>query len=311
MNITICGSMQFDSRMTELKAELEKRGHTVFKPNIVEGHAYGVGEDLDDNAKLKRGFIDEHLAKIDKSEAIMVVNEPKKGVDGYIGGNTLIEIGYAYSQGLDIFLLNQVPEMSYANEIRGMHPIVLEGNLDSLDGYISKLPLVYMSTTSALKHLALSRAMRRAGVSVRVDGSKVESGVSEQPQSIEETYQGVMNRHAALKSLGKSANYYATVESGLHQAHKDHSLFGCEVVMIEIDGGKTKIGIDLGLEYPQAMLDKVPSVYPDLGVLVQEEFGADEKDPVKFFTEGKILRQKLIEEAAYKVAVQLLKKEGL
>lgn len=310
MNITICGSMQFESKMTEFKRELEERRHTVFKPNSVEGHAYGVGEDLDENAKLKRGFIDEHFAKIDKSEAILVVNEAKKGVDGYIGGNTLVEIGYAYSQGLDIFLLNPVPDMSYTNEINGMHPVVLDGDIDKLGQYIDSLPLVYMSTESKLKQLATSRAMRRAGIKVRVDGKKVDSGVPEQPMSINETYEGATNRQANLRKLGIEADYYATIESGMHHVHDEHSLFGVNVVVIEPRGGGLKIGIGMEVEIPREMLDMIPSIYPDLGELVKQEYGAKEKDPIPYLTNHHRTKQELTESTAYNVTSQLSMREG-
>lgn len=211
----------------------------------------------------------------------------------------------AYGQGLDIFLLNPIPDMSYTDEIRGMHPIVLNGNLDALDAYVGQLPLVYMSTTSALKHAAVARAMRKAGLPVRVDGAKIESGVNEQPLTIEETYEGAMNRHAALKKLAVPAAYYATVESGQHEIHPNHSKFGCSVIVVEPTGGMAKVGIDLDVEFPQEMLDKVPSVYPDLGVLVQEEYGATEKDPITYITNGGLTRRQVIEGAVYNVVIQL------
>lgn len=303
MKITICGSMQFDARMTELLDELARRGYEVDKPNVVEGHVYA--DNLDANAELKRGFIDEHFAKMNTSEAILVVNETKNGVEHYIGGNTLMEIAYAYSQGLDIFLLNPVPELPYADEIRGVHPIILGGSLDTLDDYVVSLPLVYMSTERAVKHGPVSRAFRRAGIKVQVDGKKVDSGVNEQPLSIEETYEGAMNRQRNLKALGVTADYYVTIESGQHPAHKDHSLFGCTVVIVEPAGQSPKMGIDIDIEAPQAWLDMVPSVYADLGVLVQEEFGAPEKDPITYMTNGKLSRRNVIENATYNVIAQL------
>ena len=303
MKITICGSMQFDPNMTELAEELTRRGYEVDKPNVVEGHVYA--DNLDANAELKRGFIDEHFAKMNTSEAILVVNETKNGVEHYIGGNTLMEIAYAYSQGLDIFLLNPVPELPYADEIRGVHPIILGGSLDALDDYVASLPLVYMSTERAVKHGPVSRAFRRAGIKVQVDGKKVDSGVNEQPLSIEETYEGAMNRQRNLKALGVTADYYVTIESGQHPAHKDHSLFGCTVVIVEPAGQSPKMGIDIDIEAPQAWLDMVPSVYADLGVLVQEEFGAPEKDPITYMTNGKLSRRNVIENATYNVIAQL------
>lgn len=309
MKITICGSMQFDTRMTELYSELTRRGYEVDKPNVVEGHVYA--DNLDANAELKRGFIDEHIAKMSTSEAILVVNETKNGVEHYIGGNTLMEIAYAYSQGLDIFLLNPVPDMGYADEIRGMHPIVLNGSLDALDEYVASLPLVYMSTESALKHGAVSRAFRRAGIKVRVDGKKVDSGVNEQPLTANETYDGAANRQENLKALAVTADYYATVESGQHDIHTDHSKFGCTVIIIEPTGKPAKVGIDLDVEFPQEWLDKVPSVYADLGVLVQEEFDVPEKDPITYITNGKLTRRNVIENAAYNVIAQLQLKEDV
>lgn len=303
MKITICGSMKFDPEMTDIKRQLEARGYEVDKPNIVEGHAYG--DKLDENANLKRGFIDEHFAKIDTSDAILVVNHEKNGVDNYIGGNTLMEITYAYAHGLEIFLLNPVPDLSYSDEIHGIHPVLLCGDIANIDKHFSALPLVYMSTESPIKQSAISRAMRRAGIPVRIDGEKVETGVNEQPMSIEETYEGAMNRHANLKQSGVKADYYVSLESGQHPAHPNHSLFGCDVIVIEKAGQTPKVGIDLDIEFPQAMLDKVPSQYPDLGVLVQQEYGSKLKDPYPHFTNGRLTRQKILENAAYNVVIQL------
>lgn len=303
MKITICGSMQFADEMTDIQRQLEARGYEVEKPNVVEGHVYG--DNLDADAKLKRGFIDEHFAKIDTSDAILVFNHDKNGIANYVGGNTLMEITYAYAHGLEVFLFNPVPDISYASEIYGMHPIVLDGDIARIDEYFESLPLVYMSTTSPIKHAAVSRAMRRAGISVRIDGAKVETGVNEQPMTIEETYEGVMNRHAKLKQLGVDAEYYVSLESGQHPVHANHSLFGCNVIVVEKAGQEPKVGIDLDIEFPQEMLDKVPSQYPDLGVLVQQEYDSKLKDPYPHFTNGKLTRQKILENAMYNVAIQL------
>lgn len=303
MKITICGSMQFDQQMRAAKDTLERMGYEIEKPNVVEGHVYE--DNLDQNAILKRGFIDEHFRKIDDSEAILVVNEDKNGVAHYVGGNTLIEIAYAYAQGLEIFLLHPIPEINYADEIRGMNPILLNGDITAIDAYFASLPLAYMSTTSPVKHRAVSRGLRKAGIRSRIDGTKVESGVNEQPMSIDETYAGAMTRHDNLKSLGEDADYFVTIESGQHQAHKDHSLFGCAVVIIEKAGEQRKVGIDLDVEFPQEMLDKVPSKYPDLGVLVQQEYGSKVKDPYPFFTNNKLTRTKVLENAVYNLVVQM------
>ena len=305
MKITICGSMMHEPRMAAAAEELRSLGYDVEKPNVVEGHVYA--DNLDANADLKRGFIDEHFRKIDTSDAILVINEGKNGVAHYIGGNTLIEIAYAYAQGLEIFLLNPVPEVSYADEVRGMNPIILDGDLSKIDMYMQDLPVLAVSSESPVKHQALSRGLRRAGIRTRVVGIKVASGVNEQPISIEESYEGAVNRHANLKSTpeAQDATYLATIESGYHTAHKDHNAFGCSALVIEKVNGEQKIGIDLDIEFPRAMTDKIPHEYADIGVLVQQEYGSKLKDPYPFFTGGKLTRAKVLENAVYNLAIQL------
>ena len=277
-------------------------GYDVDRPNIVEGKT--LADKLDEDPSLKSGFINEHVRKIDTAEAILVLNYTKNDVNGYIGGNTLMEMAHAYDQGLDIFLLNPIPEMSYSDEIRGMHPTVINGDLKLIDTYMQTLPLVMMSTKSELKHRALSRAMRQIGRPVRVDGVDAQSGVSDQPQTIDETYRGALNRHRELKESGVQADYYATVESGLHRIIDTHSAFGCNVVMVEKSGEAPRAAVELSVEFPKSMLDKVPSEYPDLGELVRAEYGSAEKDPHKLLTGGSIPRLKNIENAFYNLLVQ-------
>jgi non-canonical (house-cleaning) NTP pyrophosphatase len=284
---------------------LRAQGYEVDKPNVVEGHVYA--DNLDANADLKRGFIDEHFRKIDTSDAILVINEDKNGIAHYVGGNTLIEIAYAYAQGLEIFLLHPVPEVSYADEVRGMQPIILNGDLGGIDTYMKSLPVLAVSSESPVKHQALSRGLRRAGIRTRVIGMKVASGVNEQPVSIEESYEGAVNRHANLKATPEAADadYLATIESGYHTAHKDHNAFGCSAIVLEKVGGEQKIGVDLDIEFPRAMTDKIPHQYPDIGVLVQQEYGSKLKDPYPFFTNNKLTRARVLENAVYSLAVQL------
>lgn len=306
MKISICGSMVHELSMAVVEEALLVQGYEVERPNVKEGEFVdGVRAVISDADK--RRYIDEHFAKIDASDAILVINEAKNDIAGYIGGNTLLEIGRAYAQGLEIFLLHHVPEVSYADEIRGMNPIVLDGDLSKIGEYIDSLPVLAVSSESPVKHLALSRGLRRAGIRTRVVGVKVESGVNEQPISIEESYEGAVNRHANLKEhpAVTNAQYLATIESGYHTAHKDHNAFGCSALVIEKVNGEQKIGVDLDIEFPRSMTDKIPHEYPDIGVLVQQEYGSKLKDPYPYFTGGKLTRARVLENAVYNLAIQL------
>ncbi len=305
MKITICGSMHYQDEMTEMGRRLEAMGYEADVPDIHEGFSY-EGKSPDDQAALKDGFMRAHFDKITASDAILVYNKTKHDIEGYIGGNTLMEMAFAYAQSLEIFLLNPVPEVSYASEIRGMQPIVLNEDIAVLDGYFKGLPVTYVSSKSPIKLRAVSRGLRRAGIRTQVLPRPVASGVAEQPYSIEETYEGAANRQFALaESLdGEMPAYIATIESGNHKIHPRHNTFGCSVVILEKIGGERKVGIHLDLEFPKEMTDKVPSMYPDLGALVQAEFGSKLKDPFPYFTGGKINRLKIVEDAVFDVAVQ-------
>ena len=76
-------------------------------------------------------------------------------------------------------------------------------------------------------------------------------------------------------------------------------------MVVEPADGPARVGFDLDVEFPQEWLAKVPSVYPDMGVLMHEEYGATEKDPIVQITGGKLTRRDVIERAVYTAAVQL------
>lgn len=82
---------------------------------------------------LKESAINDHYEKIDWCDAILVINHEKRGIKGYIGGNTLIEIGVAFYLKKKIYIQNPVSsELSYKQEIMGMKPVMLDGDLSKI-----------------------------------------------------------------------------------------------------------------------------------------------------------------------------------
>jgi hypothetical protein len=149
MIITICSSIDFTPEIIRIKDILEKNGHKVNIPYYTQKilnkeityEEYMKTKDKEGDINLRNSqkidFIDRHWNLIKSSDAILVINEKKKGIDNYIGGNTLIEMGFAYVLRKKIFLLNPIPErssiMHYVDEIIDLKPIILNGNLDKIN----------------------------------------------------------------------------------------------------------------------------------------------------------------------------------
>lgn len=93
-----------------------------------------------ENVELKRSMdtFRLHYKAILASDAILIVNDTKHGIDNYIGGNVLIEMGQAYVNDKKIFFLNGMPtdkRITYLDEIIALEPICLNGDLEKLKEY--------------------------------------------------------------------------------------------------------------------------------------------------------------------------------
>ncbi len=139
MKITICGSSAFKEKMVEYKQKLLDLGHEVIVHPQYEAWVRGEDQTLwqtvlreHATAKKENGYIKWYYDAIVDSDAILVLNFDKKGIANYIGGNTLMEIGFAHVNGKKVFLLNEVPDVSYTDEILAMYDIVLNGDLSTI-----------------------------------------------------------------------------------------------------------------------------------------------------------------------------------
>lgn len=157
-----------------------------------------------------------------------------------------------------------------------------------------------------MKHTAVAGAFARVGIEVETVAMPTTSDVSEQPMSVDETYEGAMNRHGKLvEKLGQKAgnDFLVTIESGLYIPRPEHNYFGTTVLVVE-RGEEKRVGIDSDIEFPRDFTNRVPSDYPDMGTLVKAEYGATVKDPYPYISNGKLTRAKITEDALYNVLVQ-------
>lgn len=297
--IAICGSMFFHKEMTELKLKLEDLGFSVHAPRsfaemgIIDYDKYTQEEGKE--LKIKYDLIKDYFSKINESSAILVANYEKREIEGYIGGNTLLEMGFAYANDKDIFMINEAPELQYKAEIEAMQPVVIGDDLTKITGYYNNLPKVFLSSANEIKVDATSFSFDDTGYDFDVQGIKTVSNVSEQPMSIAETYEGASNRMSDLKKQlkGKDYEYLVSIESGLAKLHDNHNYFNVTVCLIENKSGESKVSIVTDLEFPKEMTDKLDE-YPDLGVFVQKEYGSKFKDPFRYLSHGRLKRIDLL-----------------
>lgn len=132
MRIGIVGSMQFSERMLEIQAELIRRGHDAFVTKFA-GPMVGKTDKEKEVMKLDQKYnqdaIREFWNQVQGADAVLVLNYDKHGVKNYIGGNTLMEIGFAHVLNQKIFLLNPIPDIPhYKTEIEAVKPVIINGD---------------------------------------------------------------------------------------------------------------------------------------------------------------------------------------
>lgn len=147
--ITICSSASFYKQAVDIQTRLMKQGFTVLIPDSAEkmkqsgdfdvSHYKTWFQDANDyhkKAALMRG----HFDKVAEGDGILVLNYEKHGVDNYIGGNVLMEMALAFYLHKPIFILNEIPEGSaFEEEIIGLRPIVLHGQIENFSNEYGKL----------------------------------------------------------------------------------------------------------------------------------------------------------------------------
>jgi hypothetical protein len=130
--ITVCGSMQFAEQMIQLKQELETLGWIVLTPDFSERSSSYEELPEEERLSVKKEFISNHFNRIRQSSAILVANYEKKGIKGYIGSNTLMEIAAAHVLQKAIYVLNDLGSQGCEEEVRALTTRFIDGDLKNL-----------------------------------------------------------------------------------------------------------------------------------------------------------------------------------
>ena len=125
--------MQFSEKMLETREDLIRRGHDVFVSKFASAMTGKTDEEKEVmklDQKYNQDAIREFWHLMQGADAVLALNYDKHDIKNYIGGNTLMEIGFAHVLNQKIFLLNPIPEMPhYKTEIEAVRPIVIHGDL--------------------------------------------------------------------------------------------------------------------------------------------------------------------------------------
>ena len=134
MRIVLSGSSKVKENVFQVAKELRNKGYEVVVPK----------EFIIDLEKKEASL--KHLDEICKNETeiLLAVNEPKNGIENYIGPNTFVEIAMAFYKQKKVYVLNDLYK-PYLDELEGWGVIPLKGDLNKLknENNIDKTPETY------------------------------------------------------------------------------------------------------------------------------------------------------------------------
>lgn len=146
MKITLCGSGFFMDKILAVAGELKQAGHEIYHYPQKVKDPQGKLISLQEYYQLRKSWqgdqgwvfdhkgecLKEHAQKIAASDAVLILNYEKNDIPGYIGGSTFFEVCVAFYLDKKIFFLNHVPEVSFKEELLGMKPTVVDGDLSKV-----------------------------------------------------------------------------------------------------------------------------------------------------------------------------------
>lgn len=105
-SIAICGSMFFVDEMEAIATSLRSVGCDAITPAREERNFDWSDLRNLELVAIKRSYIDRHLEIIRHSDAALIANLSKRGIEGYVGPNTLMEAAFAHAVGIPVIFLN-------------------------------------------------------------------------------------------------------------------------------------------------------------------------------------------------------------
>ena len=130
MKVFISTSAAFYDRVGPIISSLKSNGHEVIPPN-------GYRDRFDESEIRKEGghqqwkerMLRQDIELVTSCDAILVLNYEKNGQINYVGASAFLEMFKAFELNKKRYILNPLPEGGYSDELIGMDPYVINGDL--------------------------------------------------------------------------------------------------------------------------------------------------------------------------------------
>lgn len=165
---------------------------------------------------------------------------------------------------------------------------------------------IVIGTKSELKIRALKNALEKFKFDTEVISIKTESGVSSQPFGYEETIKGAKNRVISVFEK-ENPDIAVAVENGLISIEGGHFDIAC--VYIKTREGDESFAYSSGYFVPGWMIQEIKENKTELGFITQRLSGDSDKDPLKYFSSGKMKREELLSQAIEIALIKIIHKD--
>lgn len=144
MKVVIVGSIVNSDKLIEVAKKLQALGCETELPydtrqimnGVISLEDYTRKKEEQGDASFRKNasedLIKRYYKLITECDRVLIANFDKKDQKNYIGGNALIEMAFAHVNDKPIYVLNEIPEIHYKDEILAMNPIVLHGKAEGV-----------------------------------------------------------------------------------------------------------------------------------------------------------------------------------
>jgi len=132
MKIFIGCSKHFYSKIDEIKDILEENGHKIALPNSFDDpfKEEKIKNNKEEHIAWKSDMMKRDKINIKPNDAVLILNFEKHGKPNYIGGATFLEVYKAWELNKKIFFYNPLPKCSFTDELKGINPTIINGDLN-------------------------------------------------------------------------------------------------------------------------------------------------------------------------------------